>query len=64
MRSRKRQVLVLFILVVLLIGSMLLASALGAVPIPLSDIVKMSLDKLPFVHLEPTGSPAHEVIFF
>lgn len=64
MRSRKRQVLVLFILVVLLIGSMLLASALGAVPIPLSDIVKMSLDKLPFVHLEPTWSPAHEVIFF
>lgn len=43
MRPRKRQVLVLFILVVLLIGSMLLASTLGAVSIPLSDIVKMSL---------------------
>ena len=43
---------------------MFLASALGAVFIPLSDIAKMSLDKLFFVHLEPTWQPTHEIIFF
>ncbi len=56
--------LVLSILTALLAGSMLLASALGAVFIPFSDIAKMSLDKLPFVHLESTWQPTHEIIFF
>jgi iron complex transport system permease protein len=43
---------------------MLLASALGAVFIPFSDIVKMTLDKLPFVQLESTWQPTYETIFF
>jgi iron complex transport system permease protein len=43
---------------------MLLASALGAVFIPVSDIAKMSLNKLPFVHLESTWPPTYETIFF
>ena len=64
MRSKKRVFLVLAILAALLIGSILLASTLGAVFIPPSDIAKMSLDKLPFVHLEPTWQPTHETIFF
>ncbi|MBA7562823.1 Hemin transport system permease protein HmuU [subsurface metagenome] len=64
MASKKRRVLTLSILVVLLIGSALLASALGAVSISPLDIARMSLDKLPFIHLEPTWPPAHEVIFF
>jgi len=64
LRSKKRVFLVLTILAALLVGSMFLASALGAVFIPLSDIAKMSLDKLFFVHLEPTWQPTHEIIFF
>ena len=56
--------LVLSILAALLVGSMLLASALGVVFIPFSDIAKMSLDKLPFAHLESTWQPTHETIFF
>jgi len=62
--SRKRRVLVLALLAALLAVSILVASALGAVPISLLDIARMSLDKLPFVHLVPTWLPAHETIFF
>ncbi len=43
---------------------MFLASALGAIFIPPLDIAKMSLDKLAFVHLQPTWQPTHEIIFF
>jgi iron complex transport system permease protein len=43
---------------------MLLASALGAVFISPSDLTKMSLDKLPLLHLKPTWQPNHETIFF
>lgn len=64
MRPKKREFLILTILAALLVGSMLLASALGAVFILPSDIAKMSLDKLPFVHLEPTWQSTHEIIFF
>ena len=64
MNSRKRAFLILIILAALLVGSMLLASAFGAVFIPVSDIAKMSLDKLPFMHLEPTWQSTHETIFF
>lgn len=64
MRPKKRVLLIFTTLAALLAGSMLLASAFGAVFIPLSEIARMSLDKLPFVHLEPTWQPAHETIFF
>jgi iron complex transport system permease protein len=55
---------VFIILAALLVGSMLLACALGGVSIPPSDIAKMSLDRLPFVHLEPAWQSTHETIFF
>ena len=64
MRPKKRVPLIFATLAALLAGSVLLASAFGAVFIPLSEIARMSLDKLPFVHLEPTWQPAHETIFF
>ena len=64
MRPKKRVPLIFATLAALLAGSILLASAFGAVFIPLSEIARMSLDKLPFVHLEPTWQPAHETIFF
>ncbi|MFB0559380.1 MAG: FecCD family ABC transporter permease [Dehalococcoidales bacterium] len=64
MKSKKRVFLILTILTGLLVGSVLLTSALGVVFVPLSDIAKMSLDKLPFVHLEPTWQPTHETILF
>jgi len=64
LRPKKRVLLIFTTLAALLAGSMLLASAFGAVFIPLSEIARMSLDKLPFVHLEPTWQPAHETIFF
>ena len=64
MRPKKRVFLVLAILGALLAGAMFLASALGGVSIPLADIARMSLDKLPFVHLDATWQPGHEIIFF
>jgi len=57
-------ILILAILVALLPVSIILASVLGAVSIPLSDLAKMSLDKIPFVNLDPTWQSSHETIFF
>jgi len=64
LRSKKQAFLIITLLAVLLVGAMFLASALGAVSIPPADIVRMSLNKLPFINLESTWQPAHEVIFF
>ncbi len=47
-----------------LVGGMLLASTLGAVGIPPLDIVKMTLNKLPFVDLQPTWDSTDETIIF
>ena len=64
MRPKKQVSLILTILVILLVGAMFLASAFGAISISPLDIAKMSLNKLPFVNLEPTWQPTHEIIFF
>jgi len=64
LKPKKQVFLILTILAVLLVGSMFLASAFGAVFILPLDIAKMSLNKLPFVNLEPTWQPTHEIIFF
>jgi len=47
-----------------LLGGMLLACTLGAVSIPPLDIVRMALNKLPFVHLEQTWQVTDETIIF
>lgn len=64
MRPKKRVFPALIILAALLVGSVLLACAIGGVSIPPSDIARMSLDRLPFVHLEPDWQSTHETIFF
>lgn len=64
MKPKKQVFVILIILVGLLVSSMLLGAALGAVSIPPWDIVKMGLDKLPFVHLEPAPQANYEVILF
>ena len=64
MKSKKQIFLILTLLAVLLVGSVFLASALGAVFIAPLDIAKMILNKLPFVNLEPTWLSTHEIIFF
>jgi iron complex transport system permease protein len=64
LKPKRRVFLILTILAALLVGSMVLASALGGVFIPASDIAKMSLDKFTFVHIEPTWQPTHEIILF
>ena len=64
MRAKKQVLIIILILVAILAGAMLLAAAFGAVSISPLSIIKMSLDKLPFVHFEPTWRSTHEVIFF
>jgi iron complex transport system permease protein len=63
-KSRKRIVLILIALVAVLAGAMLLATAFGAVSISPLSIIKMSLNKLPFIHFAPTWRAVDETIIF
>jgi iron complex transport system permease protein len=63
-KSRRRIILIIIVLVVVLIGVMLLATAFGGVSIAPLDIVKMSLNKLPFFHFDPTWRAVDESIIF
>ena len=54
----------LLLLLAILITIMLLASALGSVSIPLLNIIKMGLNKLPLFDFFPTWKPSDEVIIF
>jgi len=47
-----------------LVGGMLLACALGAVSVPPLDIVRMTLNKLPFFHFDHTWQATDETIIF
>jgi iron complex transport system permease protein len=64
MTKRRRVVIVLGVLVLVLVGAMLLSCTLGAVSIPPLDIVKMTLNKLPFVDFQPTWQATDETIIF
>lgn len=64
MGKRNRVVAVMGVLTLALVGAMLLACAVGAVSIPPLDIVKMTLNKLPFFDFEPTWELSDETIIF
>ncbi len=64
MKSKKRIAIILVALAVALLGAMLLATAFGAVHISPGDILKMSWNKLPFAHLDPSWSGTDEAIIF
>lgn len=64
MFGRRRIVAVLGILALVVAGSMLLACTLGAVSIPPLDIVKMTLNRLPFVDFQQTWQSTDETIIF
>lgn len=64
MKSRKKIAAILILLVAVLFGAMLLATAIGAVHIPPLSILKMSLNKLPFFHFEPSWRAVDEAIVF
>ncbi|MEE8470859.1 MAG: iron chelate uptake ABC transporter family permease subunit [Dehalococcoidia bacterium] len=64
MRKFRRTVIVLGSLALVLMAAVLLASALGAVSIPPLDIVKMTLNKVPFLDFQPTWLATDETIIF
>lgn len=64
MRKRRQVAVVLVVLALVLLAAMLLALAVGAVSVPPLDIVKMTLNKLPFFHFQPTWPQADETIIF
>lgn len=64
LRQGKRLLPVLGLLGVALVGSMLLASALGAVGIDPLNIVKMALKKIGLFDFQPTWQAAEETILF
>lgn len=64
MKRRNRIAIILVILALALSAAVLLASALGAVSIPLLDILKMTLNKIPLIDFESTWRPADETIIF
>jgi iron complex transport system permease protein len=64
MKKRRQVALTLGLLVLVLIGTVLLASALGAVSIPPLDIVKMTLNKINFSDFQSTWQPSDETIIF
>jgi iron complex transport system permease protein len=64
MKSRKKIALILALLVAVLFGVMLLATAIGAVHIAPLDILKMTLNKLHLAHFDPTWRAADEAIVF
>jgi iron complex transport system permease protein len=64
MKKRRQVALTLGLLILVLIGAVLLASALGAVSIPPLDIVKMTLNKIHFSDFQSTWQPSDETIIF
>jgi iron complex transport system permease protein len=64
MKKRRQVALTLGLLILVLIGAVLLASALGAVSIPPLDIVKMTLNKIHLSDFQSTWQPADETIIF
>jgi iron complex transport system permease protein len=64
MKSKKKIALILISLVAVLFGTMLLATAIGAVHIAPLDILKMTLNKLHLAHFNPTWRAADEAIVF
>jgi iron complex transport system permease protein len=64
MRRRRRATIVLAGLGLALFGGILLACALGAVSIPPLDIIRMTLDRAPFLDFEPTWELTDETIIF
>jgi iron complex transport system permease protein len=63
LRSHHR-ITILILLLGILIVCMLAASALGTVSIPMPEIIKMSLNKLPIFDFTPTWKPVREDIIF
>lgn len=61
---RRRSVLVLALLSVGLVASVFLAGAFGAVGIDLPDMVRMTIDRLPFVDLAETWRATDAIILF
>lgn len=64
MKSRRQIALILAFLLAVLGGAMLLSTALGSESIPFSSTVKMTLNKLPLFHFEPSWPPVYEDIVF
>lgn len=64
MKRRNRVAITIGVLILILIGALLLASALGAVSIPALDIVKMLLNKIGISDFQATWNPANETIIF
>ena len=64
MRSRKRIISVLTILVILLLVCVILSCAFGPVSVSIMNIVKMTLNKLHFANFEPSWPASHETIIF
>ena len=63
-RSNRRRVTILLILLGMLALFMLVATALGSVSIPLTDVAKMSLNKLTWADFTPTWRAVDETIIF
>ena len=63
LKGRSRFALVLFFLVVGLVLALFIASIFGTVMLSLPDVVKMTLDKVPFIDLQDTWRVADEIIF-
>lgn len=64
LRGRGRFALILLCLAAGLVLTLFVASIFGTVTLSLPDMVKMTLDKLPFIDLENTWRAADETIFF
>ncbi len=64
MRSKRRAGLTIGVLGAVLVGSVLLATALGAVRVDLLGIVEMMLNKLGIAHFQPFWRSTDETIVF
>ncbi len=64
MRSRKRIISVLTILVILLLACVIVSCAFGPVNVSLLNIIKMTLNKISFTNFEPVWPASHETIIF
>lgn len=64
MKSRRKTVFVLALLVGILFGAMLLSTAIGAVHVSPLSILKMGLNKLHIAHFDPSWREADEAIIF
>jgi len=64
LKGRGRFTLILLFLAAVLVLTLFVASIFGTVMLSLPDVVKMTLDKLPFIDLQDTWRAADETIFF